>query len=112
MSTILSITLPMCGHGRSERGDLHVAISDYCAATVHVATTDYNFTPMTSIVHPGDTVVWTNGDSVPHTATALDGKGSMPVRSIRARAPASSFQSPANTGITAPFTLTCWGRST
>jgi plastocyanin len=44
------------------------------AATVHVAITDYTFTPMTSIVHPGDTVVWTNGDSVPHTATALDGK--------------------------------------
>ena len=42
------------------------------AGTARVAITDYTFTPPVITVHPGDTVTWTNGDSVPHTATALD----------------------------------------
>jgi plastocyanin len=44
------------------------------AATYNVAITDYTFTPTEITVHPGDTIIWTNGDSVPHTATARDGK--------------------------------------
>lgn len=44
------------------------------ADTATVAITDYAFTPATITVHPGDKVTWNNGDSVPHTATALDGK--------------------------------------
>ncbi len=35
---------------------------------------NYTFVPATVTVHPGDTVTWTNQDSIPHTATALDGK--------------------------------------
>jgi plastocyanin len=44
------------------------------AATETVTIDNYTFTPATLIVHPGDTVIWTNKDSIPHTATALDGK--------------------------------------
>jgi plastocyanin len=44
------------------------------AATVTVNITNYTFVPAKITVHPGDKVVWTNQDSIPHTATALDGK--------------------------------------
>ncbi|MDD2878230.1 MAG: cupredoxin family copper-binding protein [Acidiphilium sp.] len=44
------------------------------AATQTVTINDYTFSPATLTVHPGDRVTWTNRDSVPHTATALDGK--------------------------------------
>ena len=44
------------------------------AATVTVTINDYAFSPATVVIHPGDTVTWRNKDSVPHTATALDGK--------------------------------------
>ncbi len=44
------------------------------AATVAVSITNYMFEPAKIIVHPGDKVTWTNQDSIPHTATALDGK--------------------------------------
>ena len=44
------------------------------AATIRVAITDYAFAPARVTVHPGDTVVWTNDDEVPHTVTALDGR--------------------------------------
>lgn len=44
------------------------------AATETVTIDNYTFTPATLNVHEGDTVIWTNHDSIPHTATALDGK--------------------------------------
>jgi plastocyanin len=44
------------------------------AATVAVTISNYTFMPAKVTIHPGDTVVWTNQDSIPHTATALDGK--------------------------------------
>lgn len=44
------------------------------AATQTVTIDNYTFLPATITVHPGDTVTWTNQDSIPHTATALDGK--------------------------------------
>ena len=44
------------------------------AATLQVSITNYTFSPAKITVHPGDTVTWTNQDSIPHTATALDGK--------------------------------------
>jgi plastocyanin len=44
------------------------------AATETVTINNYTFTPATLTVHAGDTVIWTNQDSIPHTATALDGK--------------------------------------
>ena len=44
------------------------------AATQTVTINNYTFTPATLTVHAGDTVIWTNQDSIPHTATALDGK--------------------------------------
>jgi len=44
------------------------------AATQTVTINNYTFIPATVTVHPGDTVIWTNQDSIPHTATALDGK--------------------------------------
>ena len=34
---------------------------------------DFQFSPAELTVAPGDTVVWTNADFVPHTATATDG---------------------------------------
>jgi plastocyanin len=44
------------------------------AATSAVTIDNYTFSPAKVTVHPGDTVTWSNKDSVPHTATALDGK--------------------------------------
>jgi plastocyanin len=44
------------------------------ASTATVTINHYTFVPATVTVHPGDTVTWTNQDSIPHTATALDGK--------------------------------------
>ncbi|MCB8882696.1 cupredoxin family copper-binding protein [Acidisoma cellulosilytica] len=44
------------------------------AATLAVTVDDYSFAPDSITIHPGDTVSWQNNDSVPHTATALDGK--------------------------------------
>ncbi|HVB66560.1 MAG TPA: cupredoxin family copper-binding protein [Acetobacteraceae bacterium] len=43
------------------------------AAEVHVTISGYAFAPARITVRPGDTVVWTNRDSVPHTITALGG---------------------------------------
>lgn len=43
------------------------------AATIPVTIDNYAFMPKTLIVHPGDTVVWTNKDDVAHTVTALGG---------------------------------------
>lgn len=43
------------------------------AATVNVAVGDDYFSPPSVTVQAGDTVVWTNGGSIPHTVTADDG---------------------------------------
>jgi plastocyanin len=51
-----------------------LATTPALAATETVTIDNYTFTPATLSVHAGDTVVWTNKDSIPHTATALDGK--------------------------------------
>jgi plastocyanin len=37
-----------------------------------VSIRNFGFEPATLTVAPGDTVVWTNADFVPHTATARD----------------------------------------
>ncbi len=59
-STLLAASLVLAGAAR--------------ANTVTVTIRNYTFVPAAVSVHPGDTVVWTNQDSNPHTATALDGK--------------------------------------
>ncbi|HEY1856872.1 cupredoxin domain-containing protein [Acidocella sp.] len=51
-----------------------LAAAPALAATETVTINNYTFTPATLTVHAGDTVIWTNQDSIPHTATALDGK--------------------------------------
>ena len=43
------------------------------AAEIAVAIRDYAFVPAKVAIQPGDTVVWTNHDQVPHTITALGG---------------------------------------
>jgi plastocyanin len=43
------------------------------AATTNVTINNYTFMPGTVTVHPGDSVTWSNQDSIPHTATAVDG---------------------------------------
>ena len=43
------------------------------AASATVTIDNYKFVPAQVTVHPGDTVVWRNKDSMPHTATAMDG---------------------------------------
>lgn len=44
------------------------------APTVHqVDILNFTFSPAVLAVHPGDEVIWTNKDIVPHTATAEDG---------------------------------------
>lgn len=44
------------------------------AATVQVTIDNYMFMPAKISAHPGDTVVFVNKDTDPHTATALDGR--------------------------------------
>jgi plastocyanin len=44
------------------------------AATVTVTIDNYTFKPAKVTIHPGDTIVWRNQDSMPHTASAQDGK--------------------------------------
>jgi len=39
----------------------------------HVEIRDFSFTPEVLSVKPGDTIIWTNQDIAPHTATARDG---------------------------------------
>ncbi len=43
------------------------------AATYQVAIEGFAFTPASFQVKPGDTVIFVNADSAPHTATADDG---------------------------------------
>jgi|SRR6516165_1190986 plastocyanin len=43
------------------------------AATTTVSISNYTFVPATVTVHPGDSVTWSNQDSIPHTATTVDG---------------------------------------
>ena len=43
------------------------------AQTIAVTIKGMEFTPAEVTVHVGDTVEWTNGDSVPHTTTARSG---------------------------------------
>jgi len=40
------------------------------SSTITVIIRDFTFNPATVTVHTGDTVVWKNEDSVPHSATA------------------------------------------
>jgi plastocyanin len=40
---------------------------------VEVDISSFAFSPGTLSIRPGDSVVWTNRDIVPHTATATDG---------------------------------------
>jgi plastocyanin len=40
------------------------------AAEVHVAIDNFTFTPQKITVKAGDTVIWTNHDDIPHTATS------------------------------------------
>ena len=42
------------------------------AVTHHVEIRSLDFTPASLLVHPGDTIIWTNRDIIPHTATASD----------------------------------------
>lgn len=51
-----------------------LGVASALAKTETVTINNYTFMPATLTVHPGDTVTWTNQDSIPHTATALDGK--------------------------------------
>jgi plastocyanin len=50
-------------------------------ATHTVAIRGFEFVPKQLTVRPGDTVVWTNEDIVPHTATAKGGFDSKEVAS-------------------------------
>jgi len=38
----------------------------------HVEISGFKFNPEVLAVKPGDTIIWTNQDIAPHTATALD----------------------------------------
>jgi len=44
------------------------------AGSATVTINDFAFSPASISVHPGDSVIWNNQDSEPHTATAVDGK--------------------------------------
>ena len=38
----------------------------------HIDIKDFEFSPTELVVRPGDKIIWTNRDIVPHTATATD----------------------------------------
>ena len=40
------------------------------AAEIHVTIDNFTFTPQQITVKQGDTVIWTNHDDIPHTATS------------------------------------------
>ena len=42
------------------------------AAEVHVKIDNFTFTPASVAVKPGDTVVWENGDDIPHNVVSSD----------------------------------------
>lgn len=50
-----------------------IAVPAVLAATRGVAIRDFAFSPRTVEIRVGDTVTWTNRDSVAHTATAQNG---------------------------------------
>jgi plastocyanin len=52
---------------------LALAVPTVLAATRGVAIRDFAFSPRTVEIRVGDTVTWTNRDSVAHTATAQNG---------------------------------------
>ena len=43
------------------------------AATVEVKIDNFTFNPQQITVKAGDTVIWTNGDDIPHTVTSKTG---------------------------------------
>jgi plastocyanin len=43
------------------------------AAEVEVKIDNFTFNPQATVVKAGDTVIWTNGDDIPHTATSKTG---------------------------------------
>ena len=52
---------------------LAIAACSRSTPRVHaVVMRNFAFEPVTVAVSPGDTVVWSNADFVPHTATAYD----------------------------------------
>ena len=44
------------------------------AGSSKVTIDNYTFGPARLVIHSGDTVTWFNHDSMPHTASALDGQ--------------------------------------
>jgi plastocyanin len=44
------------------------------AASETVTISNYTFGPAKLVIHAGDKVTWINHDSMPHTASALDGQ--------------------------------------
>ena len=51
----------------------NMAIADEAGSTIHhVEIRKFRFSPEVLEVRPGDTIIWTNEDVVPHTATASD----------------------------------------
>ena len=73
--------MPSISPTPSDRRTLTVGLAAFllggCAAakprTLHVTVAQMAFTPKVLQARVGDTVVWTNNDIVPHTATAAGG---------------------------------------
>ena len=56
-----------------------VASSAAAAATIKVEIKGFKFSPAAVTAHVGDTIVWTNDDPMPHTATARTGEWDVPI---------------------------------
>ncbi len=61
-----------CGQGVPAQGGAGAAAR--APVTHAVAIRQVTFTPATVASAPGDTIVWSNRDLVPHTVTARDGR--------------------------------------
>ena len=58
---------------------LAAVASASAAETINVTIKGFKFTPAEVTAHVGDTIVWTNGDAMAHTATAKAGDFDLPV---------------------------------
>ena len=68
-----ALALPGASRGSADLAQPAAAAQPLAAATQHVMIMNYTFSPASMSVHVGDTVLWTNQDTVPHTVTVSSG---------------------------------------
>jgi len=70
LAALAGLVLTACGGDEEPAGEGPAGSS--AAATTEVDIAEFKYVPETITVSAGDTVMWTNSDEAPHTATADD----------------------------------------